>query len=169
MKDAAMFRITIAVVGLVLVGCASAPTTDSAAQADVAAAAKSWSGAFNECSPEKLAALYLPDAVLWGTVSQTIISAPAGVREYFDRACATTPQFKVTFGEQLVRVYGNTANNSGTYTLSRTVGGQLRSGAARYSFTYRKVNGAWLIADHHSSLMPAPLSPTPPATPPAPQ
>lgn len=162
-----MFRIAFAVLGSVLVGCASAPTTDAASQSNVAAAAKSWSGAFNECSAEKLAALYLPDAVLWGTLSQTVISTPAGVRQYFDRACAATPQFKVTFGEQLVRVYGNTANNSGTYTFSRTVDGQLRSAAARYSFTYRKVNGAWLITDHHSSLVPASPSATPPASLPA--
>ncbi len=168
MKGAAMFRSAFALAGSVLVGCASVSTTDAGPQADVAAAAKSWSSAFNECNPQKLAALYLPDAVLWGTVSETIISTPAGVRQYFERACAARPQLKATFGEQLVRVYGNTANNSGTYTFSRTVEGQLRSGAARYSFTYRKVDGAWLITDHHSSLVPASASAPPPAaSPPA--
>ena len=161
-----MFRIAFVVVSWVLVGCASTPTPDPASQADVAAAAKSWASAFNGCNPEKLAALYLPDAVLWGTVSQAVISTPAGVRQYFDRACAATPHFKVAFDEQLVRVYGNTANNSGTYTFSRTVDGQVRSAPARYSFTYRKVNGAWLITDHHSSLVPAAPPAAAPASPP---
>lgn len=158
-----MSRLATAVVGLVLVGCGSTPTADPAAQAQVGAATQSWVAAFNECSAEKVSALYLHDAVLWGTVSPTIISSPAGVRQYFDRACGATPPIKASLGEQLIRVYGDTAVNSGTYTFARTVDGQLRSGAARYSFAYRKVNGAWLITDHHSSLVPA----RPPAAPPA--
>jgi uncharacterized protein (TIGR02246 family) len=160
-----MRRIALAFAGLVLVGCASAPA-DTESRADVAAVTKSWGSAFNDCNPEKLAALYHPDAVFWGTVAQTIISTPAGVRQYFDRACAATPRFKVAFGEQFIRVYGDTAVNSGTYTFSRTVDGQLRSGAARYSFTYRNVNGTWIIADHHSSLIPAAPPATTPASPP---
>ena len=157
-----MSRLATAVVGLVLVGCGSTPTTDPAVQSQVGAAAQSWVAALNECSAEKLSALYLPDAVLWGTVSQAIISTPAGIRQYFDRACGATPPFKASLGEQLVRVHGDTAVNSGTYSFARTVDGQLRAAAARYSFTYRKVSGAWLITDHHSSLLPAP----PPAAPP---
>jgi len=157
-----MHRMTFAVAVSVLVGCASAPA-DNASRADIAAVTKSWESAFNDCSPERLAALYHPDAVLWGTVAQTIISTPAGVRQYFDRACAAKQPFKVAIGEQFIRVYGDTAVNSGTYTFSRTVDGQLRSGGARYSFTYRKVSGTWIIADHHSSLIPA----APPASPPA--
>lgn len=156
-----MSRIALALAGSVLAGCASAPMTDAASTAEVAAAATSWATAFNECSAEKLAAMYLPDAALWGTASPALISTPAGVRQYFDRACAAKPQFKVAFGDQRVRVYGHAANNSGVYTFSRTVDGQVRPVTARYSFAYRKVNGAWLIADHHSSLLPA----APPAAP----
>ena len=162
-----MSHMTPVVVAAVLVGCSSTPVSDADARAGVVVAANSWAQAFNDCNPEKLATLYLPDAVLWGTVSQTVISTPAGVRQYFDRACAATPQFKVSFGEQLVRVYGDAANNSGTYTFSRTVDGQLRSGPARYSFTYRNVNGTWLIADHHSSLVPAAPPASSPGTAPA--
>jgi hypothetical protein len=29
---------------------------------------------------------------------------------------------------------------------------------ARYSFLYRKINGEWLITEHHSSAMPEPVA-----------
>jgi hypothetical protein len=62
----------------------------------------------------------------------------------------------VSFGEQLTRVYGDTAINSGAYTFAAVIQGQPRSFPARFSFTYRKVEGRWLIADHHSSALPGP-------------
>jgi hypothetical protein len=62
----------------------------------------------------------------------------------------------VTFGDQLIRVYGNTAINTGYYTFSYVKDGQPRTIPARYSFVYVKQGGKWLIVDHHSSAMPAP-------------
>ena len=75
------------------------------------------------------------------------------------------PATKGGLGEQLIRVYGDTAINSGAYTFVAMIQGQPRTLPARYSFTYRKVDGQWLIADHHSSALPAP--PPPPASAPA--
>src|SRR6516225_5537244 len=40
--------------------------------------------------------------------------------------------------DQLIRVYGNTAVNSGYYTFSYTKDGETKSIPARYSFTYVK-------------------------------
>jgi uncharacterized protein (TIGR02246 family) len=150
-----MLRTTLAVAGFVLIGCQSMPAPDTA-RSEVQAATQGWAASFNDCQANKLAALYLPEAALWGTVSPTLISTPTGVREYFERACAAKPPFKVTLGEQVVRAYGDTAVSSGGYVFAREVQGQVRSFPARYSFTYRKVDGQWLIADHHSSAVPAP-------------
>lgn len=66
------------------------------------------------------------------------------------------PGLKVTFGDQLIRVYGDTAVNTGCYTFSYVKDGETRSLPARYSFTYVKRGGNWLIVDHHSSTMPYP-------------
>jgi hypothetical protein len=63
---------------------------------------------------------------------------------------------KVAFGDQLVRVYGNTAINTGYYTFSYVKDGETRRIPARYSFTYVKNGERWLIVDHHSSAMPSP-------------
>ena len=60
------------------------------------------------------------------------------------------------FGDQLIRVYGNTAVNTGYYTFSFLKDGKTESLPARYSFTFVKDGDKWLIVDHHSSAMPAP-------------
>ena len=65
------------------------------------------------------------------------------------------PQAKVALGEQLIRVYGNTAINRGYYTFSYAKDGETKTIPARYSFTYVKDGDRWMIADHHSSALPA--------------
>jgi uncharacterized protein (TIGR02246 family) len=154
-----MSRITLAFVGFVLAGCQSLPASE-AARSEVQAATQAWVAAFNESDAAKTSSLYLPEAALWGTVSPTLISTQAGIRQYFERGFSANP-LKVAVGEQLVRVYGDIAINSGSYTFTRTVQGQPRSNPARFSFTYRKVNGQWRIADHHSSLVPVPPAAAP--------
>src|SRR2546422_7883 len=51
-------------------------------------------------------------------------------------------------GDQLVRVYGNTAVNTGYYTFSYMKDGEAKSIPARYSFTYVKDGNEWKIVDH---------------------
>jgi hypothetical protein len=49
------------------------------------------------------------------------------------------------------------AINSGIYTFDIVKDGKPGKVQARYSFTYIKKDGKWLIADHHSSGMPEPV------------
>jgi hypothetical protein len=70
---------------------------------------------------------------------------------YTTPACASC---LVAFGDQLIRVYGDTAVNTGYYTFSYVRDGETRSLPARYSFTYVKSGDNWFIVDHHSSAMP---------------
>jgi hypothetical protein len=81
---------------------------------------------------------------------------PAALRAYFVTAFKVLPGLKVAFGDQLIRVYGNAAVNTGYYTFSYTKDGETKSLPARYSFTYVKSGERWLIVDHHSSAMPSP-------------
>jgi uncharacterized protein (TIGR02246 family) len=155
----------LALFASVLAGCQTVPSPDGT-KAEVAQATQNWASAFNSCDASKAAALYDSEAVLWGTVAPVVISSPLGIRQYFERACSSSPQPKVVLGEQLVRVYGETAINSGSYTFTVFPGGQARQFPARYSFTYRKKDGQWLIVDHHSSAAPTPPMP---ASAPAPQ
>ena len=146
----------LALMAVTLAACQSMPPSSGITTADAGAAIQDWAAAVNVCDAERVATLYASDAVLWGTVSPAIISSPAGVRQYFERACAPNPKLKVALGEQILRAYGDTAINSGSYTFTVYPAGQPVQFAARYSFTYRKKDGRWLIVDHHSSALPAP-------------
>jgi uncharacterized protein (TIGR02246 family) len=121
----------------------------------VAAAAVTWARALGEDDPDKVLPLYSDDAVLWGTLSPTLRSDRAALRDYFVTAFKVLPGLKVTFGDQLIRVYGGTAVNTGYYTFSYVKDGEAKSLPARYSFTYVKIGNSWLIVDHHSSAMPS--------------
>jgi uncharacterized protein (TIGR02246 family) len=123
---------------------------------DVAAAVVKWTEIFAQNNPDTISALYAKDGVLWGTLSPTVRSDPAAIKAYFVGAFNALPKATVKFGDQLIRVYGNTAVNTGYYTFSYTKDGETKSIPARYSFTYVKDGNDWLIVDHHSSSVPAP-------------
>src|SRR5215467_2053814 len=122
---------------------------------DVAAATLQWAQTLGQNDPDTVLLLYAPDAVLWGTLSPTVRADRAALRDYFVTAFKVLPGLKVTFGEQLIRVYGDTAVNTGYYTFSYVKDGETKSLPARYSFTYVKSGENWLIVDHHSSAMPS--------------
>src|ERR671936_1710677 len=120
---------------------------------DVAAATMQWAQTLGQNDPDKVVLLYATDGVLWGTLSPTVRADRAALRDYFVTAFKVLPGLKVTFGEQLIRVYGNTAVNTGYYTFAYGKDGEAESLPARYSFTYVKNGQRWLIVDHHSSAM----------------
>jgi uncharacterized protein (TIGR02246 family) len=123
---------------------------------DVAAAGWTWAAALGEDQPDKVLQLYSDDAVLWGTLSPTVRADRSALRDYFVTAFRVLPGLKVAFGDQLIRVYGNTAINTGYYTFTYVKDGETKTFPARYSFTYVNSGGNWLIVDHHSSAMPQP-------------
>jgi uncharacterized protein (TIGR02246 family) len=151
----AKFSPSVLFLGMSL-GLAMAPPAVAGPKEDIAAATAKWADVFAQNNPDTMQALYATDGVLWGTLSPTVRSDPTAVRAYFVAAFTALPQAKVTFGDQLIRVYGNTAVNTGYYTFSYVKDGETKSIPARYSFAYVKDGDAWLIVDHHSSAMPAP-------------
>jgi uncharacterized protein (TIGR02246 family) len=122
---------------------------------DVAAATQAWVDAFGNRNLDQVVALYDAEAVLWGTVEQKIRDNPAAISDYFKLLSSLT-QAKVVVGEQRIRVYGDTAINTGYYTFTLERDGQPRTFPARFSFTYHKRDGRWMIVDHHSSMLPQP-------------
>jgi len=72
--------------------------------------------------------LYSDDAVLWGTFvtdADAPIAQPCGL--FRDGPLRFFPVSKVTFGDQLIRVYGGTAVNTGYYTFSYVKDGEAKS------------------------------------------
>lgn len=132
----------------------SAAPAQAEPKADVAAATLAWAEAVAD--PEKVSSLYSDDAVLWGTSAPKVRSGRTAVREYFAGVAKAVPGIKAEFGDQLIRVYGNAAVNSGYYTFNWIKDGETKTLPARYSFTYVKDGERWLIVDHHSSALPLP-------------
>lgn len=124
------------------------------AKEDVAAATARWAELFTDDNPDAILALYDKEGVLWGTLSPVRRDDPAALRDYFQKAFVALPGHKVSFGNQLIRVYGDTAVNTGYYTFSYVKDGETKSIPARYSLTYVKKGDNWMIVDHHSSAMP---------------
>jgi uncharacterized protein (TIGR02246 family) len=153
-----MMQARLGACGIALVFVAGLPVQTAAAcqQAAVAAAVERWTTVFAENNPDTMLPLYSKDAVLWGTLSPTVRSDPAGLKAYFVAAFQALPKATVKFGDQLIRVYGDTAVNTGYYTFSYTKDGETKSIPARYSFTYVKEGDDCKIVDHHSSAAPAP-------------
>ena len=136
-----------------------APPAVVAAPADprdqVAAATASWIEAFNSRDPARITALYDPEAMLSGTAAQKPITG-AAIAEYF-RNAMQRPANRASLGEHQVRVYGDTAIDTGTYTFSEVRDGSVAAVLPeRYTLVYRNRGGKWLIVEHHSSRMPAP-------------
>ena len=122
---------------------------------DMVATSSAWVQALGEDDPDKVLPLYSEDAVLWGTLSPKLRADRAALRDYFVTAFKVLPGLKVAFGDQLIRVYGGAAVNTGYYTFSYVKDGETKIFPARYSFTYVKSGENWLIVDHHSSAMPS--------------
>jgi uncharacterized protein (TIGR02246 family) len=106
--------------------------------------------------PGEILSLYAEDGVLWGTISTTRRDDPAAIHDYFVNAYKALPNLSVEFEDPHIRIYDDTAINTGYYTFSFERDGQTVSLPARYSFTLLNRDGDWLIVDHHSSAMPQP-------------
>jgi hypothetical protein len=65
---------------------------------EVAAATLAWGQAIGQDEPEKVLPFYSDDAVLWGTLSPTVRSDRAALRDYFATAFKVLPGLKVSFG-----------------------------------------------------------------------
>ena len=102
---------------LLLSACATTAGIGGDAKERVAAATRAWIDAMGSDDQERVLALYDPEAVLWGTTSPAIRDTPASIREYFDFLRTAPSYYKGVLGEQRIRVYGDMAINTGTYTF----------------------------------------------------
>ena len=139
---------------LALVSVMAPVVSVAAPQDDVTAATRAWAEAYNSRDPQKIQALYAPDAVFWGTSSPTLRDTPALIGEYFKNS-PSQPNARVELGEFKVRVWGDTAASTGSYTFTDMRDGQAVRRPARFSFVFHKQEGRWMIVDHHSSSVPA--------------
>jgi hypothetical protein len=65
------------------------------------------------------------------------------------------PSYKAVIGHQRIRVFGDMAVDSGTYTFSEKRDGKEIVRPARFSMVFKNEHGNWRIVDHHSWAVPA--------------
>ena len=148
-----MRSVLAAAVAVAVAACQTIPAPDTSRQ-QIATLTQQWAAGMSAHDIDGVVALYDPDAVLWGTRSPTIRTTPEKVREYFALLKSVPADYKGVIGEQHIRVYGDIAVNSGTYTFSETRDGKPLIRPARFSMVYRYRDGRWRIIDHHSSAVP---------------
>jgi uncharacterized protein (TIGR02246 family) len=108
-----------------------------------------WAEAFNTGEAERAAAMYAEDALLHGTSQAQLRVGIAQIRTYF-RGTST-----VEFGERhFVRLSDDNLLSVGHYHFSRIEDGREIVTAARFTFIFRRREGAWKVLHHHSSAEP---------------
>lgn len=112
-----------------------------------------WNNALQTGNPDEIVKLYAEDGILWGTLSPVIRPGRELIREYFVSFAAKEGiHGKVT--DQHIRIYGDIAINSGSYTFFWKQNGKDTSLDARFTYVYRKKGDDWMIIEHHSSMVP---------------
>lgn len=134
----------------VLVAAAADPEVELA---DIKGQFDRWNAALATLDPNKVASLYAPDGVLLPTVSNKVRTTKAEIVDYFTTFLKLKPQG--VMNDSKVRLLApDTGIHSGVYTFDVVKDGKPTKVQARFSFTYKKIDGEWLIVDHHSSGMP---------------
>ena len=111
-----------------------------------------WDKSLLTKDPDVVANNYDDDAVLLPTLSNFPRTTHEGVREYFKEFLEKSPRGVIDTRQ--IKLLCTEAYDVGTYTFYLTDHGEPKTVHARYSFIYHYHDGKWLIAHHHSSLMP---------------
>ncbi len=118
-------------------------------KSEIAALFDRWNASLRTGDPKKVVAHYAPGSVLLPTVSNRARFTAAEKEAYFAHFLQRRPEGRID--DRVIDVDCNSATDSGLYTFRFADGTQVR---ARYTFSYKRVDGEWLIASHHSSGMP---------------
>ena len=125
-----------------------------ASKGTIEAQFKRFNDSWQTHDPDKVTALFLPDAVLLATVSNKPRTTHTEIRDYFAHFLVSRPIAKID--TSTVRVSCDTASRVGTWTIALTDPKTHKKADvhARYSFLYKFERGQWWIKHLHSSLMP---------------
>ena len=136
------------VVFLIVVGLSSPQFAKAGPNEDAAAARAQWEQVYNSGDADKFVALYTKDATLFGSTAQ-LFSGSDGVRAYFGKL---PPGIQAKMGDQqAIAVGSNVLLSSGFASFT------LKDGTVvpyRLTLALVKVDGQWLIAQHHGSPVP---------------
>ncbi len=111
-----------------------------------------WNEALRSGNAQRVSRCYTEDAVLLPTVSNVPRLSRSEIEDYFKHFLQKKPLGKVK--QRNVKLGCNKITDAGVYTFRIIDAGKTEFVPARYTFVYENRDGEWLIAHHHSSLMP---------------
>jgi uncharacterized protein (TIGR02246 family) len=152
------YLVGVAALAVLVAGCSTTTATpkesaDKPTTEQIEALFADWNAALATGDPDKVADRYAPNAVLLPTVSNQVRSTRAEIVDYFQHFLENKPKGQILDSHVAV-LNANDAIDAGTYRFTLTKDGQESTVDARYTFVYEKLDGRWLIVNHHSSAMP---------------
>jgi uncharacterized protein (TIGR02246 family) len=119
----------------------------------VASLESAWSAGFARQDSDALAALYSPDATLFGSVPKLAVGRNE-VRDYF-AAVPKNAKWTATFGEQHEKPLSkDEIAVSGFIKFTRELDGKLAEFPYRFTFVLIRHDDQWQISVHHTSPVP---------------
>lgn len=147
--------ILLALTALTACGTTNDPGDAKPSSQEIAALFDQWNTALKG-DPQGVADLYADNGVLLPTLSPVVRTNREEIKEYFaEDFLPKKPTGTIT--ESHIRIIDEeTAAHSGTYTFTVTdkAGAQTKV-PARFTYVYEKIDGKWLITEHHSSATPS--------------
>ena len=120
---------------------------------DASAVIDRWAAAISANDANAVVKLYTSDALLHGLSSPKLHAGSEAIRAYFGAAPESGK--KVTIGERHMVVLADAAvMGVGLYQFDLLQNGTRVPRSARFTFVVVKRGADWLIAHHHSSLLP---------------
>jgi uncharacterized protein (TIGR02246 family) len=114
-----------------------------------------WTSAFSASDVDGIVKLYAPDALFFGTGSKTLVSNPAGIRTYFEKALLTDRPKTATLAEPAITVLSNkTVVVTGLDRITGVKDGQTYTLNGRVTFVVAKRSNTWQIIHFHRSAVP---------------
>lgn len=122
---------------------------------DAMAVVGKWAAAFNASDVDAILALYAPDALFLGTGSRTVVTAPAGIRQYFEQALLTDrPRGAKLESHSTMVVNDGSVVITGLDVTTATRDGKTITNPGRVTFIVAKRGNEWKIVHFHRSSVP---------------
>ena len=122
---------------------------------DALAVVERWAAAFTASDVDAIAALYAPDATFIGTGSRAVVTDPAAVRAYFERALLNNrPRSARLDAHEVTVLSPDAVVVTGLDTVTSTRDGAVTSANGRITFVVAQRGGRWQIVHFHRSALP---------------
>jgi uncharacterized protein (TIGR02246 family) len=122
---------------------------------DAADLIDSWTKAFAASDVDAIVQLYAPGAVFFGTFSKSAVTAPGGVRTYFEQVLLSNKPHDATLRESTVQVLSDSVVIvSALDTHGGVVNGTRLTSEGRVTFVLQALPSGWFITHFHRSPLP---------------